>query len=116
MCYVRIRETIETTSQHLDLHELIEYRTDPHYGQTTITTSALICRSPLKILGAPPHGKAKEKDIVKDNGDLSLGTTDVELKPGENEVAIPVKVSTQRLPIIICANLHDHVKCKQNLS
>ena len=86
--YNRIQETIQVSSQSIDLHESIELKQD----KKTVTSSGIICRSPLQRLNSIPS-MAKEKEVKRNDWNLSLTLHDCLLNPGNNEIVVSTLVS-----------------------
>lgn len=86
--YNRIQETIQASSQPLDLHPLVELKVDEELA----SSSAVVCRSPLRRLKSIP-GATKEREIIKDEWNLLLTAANRFIKPGTNEIIISATVS-----------------------
>jgi len=78
------------------MHEFLEYKADG----CTVVMCGVVCRSPLKMLCGVPPSSPKERDIKKENWDVSLSTLETELKPGDNDVTVFGTVSEIQYPVV----------------
>lgn len=88
--YNRIQETIQASSQPLDLHPLVELQVDEELA----SSSAVVCRSPLRRLKSIP-GATKEREIIKGEWNHQLTAADRVIKPGTNELSFGATVSAR---------------------